>query len=50
MTNDADLKAIKLASIIGAKLTGIDFSKPLSQKDYDDVYEALIEHQVIFFS
>ena len=49
MTNNTDLKIIKLTSIISAKLAGIDFSKPLSQKDYDDVYEALIEHQVIFF-
>ena len=48
--DSTDLKIIKLTSIISAKLAGIDFSKPLSQKDYDDVYEALIEHQVIFFS
>ena len=44
-----NLKAIKLTPTIGAELTGIDFSKPLNQKDYDAIYDALIEHQVIFF-
>ena len=44
-----NLKAIKLTPTIGAELTGIDFSKPLNQKDCDAIYNALIEHQVIFF-
>ena len=44
-----NLKATRLTPTIGAELTGVDFSKPLSQSDYDAVYDALIEHQVIFF-
>ncbi|MFP6729470.1 MAG: TauD/TfdA family dioxygenase [Alphaproteobacteria bacterium] len=43
------LKAYGLTPTIGAELTGLDFSEPLSQANYDAVYDALIEHQVIFF-
>ena len=35
-----NLKAIKLTPTIGAELTGIDFSKPLNQKDCDAIYDA----------
>ena len=44
-----ELKANRLTPVIGAELTGLDFSTPLNQADYDAVYAALIEHQVIFF-
>jgi len=40
----------KLTSSIGAEIKGLDFNKPLNQKDYDFVYEALIENKVIFIS
>lgn len=45
----AELKANRLTPVIGAELTGLYFSTPLNQADYDAVYAALIEHQVIFF-
>ena len=44
-----ELKAASLTPTIGAELSGLDFSKPLSQTDYDAVYHALLEHKVIFF-
>ena len=43
------LKATRLTPAIGAELTGLDFSNPLAPTDYDAVYDALMEHQVIFF-
>lgn len=33
---------------IGAELTGIDFSRPLSPGMQDAIYQALLDHQVIF--
>ena len=43
------LKATRLTPAIGAELSGLDFSSPLSNSDYDAIYNALIEHEVIFF-
>jgi taurine dioxygenase len=43
------LNATPLTPTIGAELSGLDFSKPISQADYDAVYDALIEYEVIFF-
>lgn len=33
---------------IGAELSGIDFSSPVDASVYDEIYEALIQHLVIF--
>lgn len=38
-----------LSRDIGAKILGINLSENLSQKIYDDIYDALIKYQVIFF-
>jgi taurine dioxygenase len=46
MTN---LKAVPLTPAIGAELTGVDFTKPLSESVCDAIYDALLTYQVIFF-
>jgi taurine dioxygenase len=33
---------------IGATISGLDFSRSISASDYDEIYEALIKHLVIF--
>ena len=33
---------------IGARLHGVDFSQPLSDSTYDQIYQALLDHLVIF--
>jgi len=43
------LKATPLTPAIGAELTGVDFSKPVSDTDCDAIYAALLTYQVIFF-
>lgn len=43
------LQARKLTPAIGAELSGIDLSAPLGQTQFDQIYEALVEHQVVFF-
>ena len=48
MTN-GNLQARKLTPAIGAELSGIDLSRPLDKAAQNDIYKALIEHQVIFF-
>lgn len=43
------LQARKLTPAIGAELSGIDLTGPLDKSTEDEIYDALIEHQVIFF-
>ena len=42
------MKIEKITPMIGAEITGIDLSKPLQGSDYDDLYNVLMDHQVIF--
>ncbi len=39
----------RLTPAIGAEISGIDFSKPLTNEISDAIYQLLLEHQVIFF-
>ena len=39
----------KLTPIIGAELTGVDLSHPLSNRQFDEIHRALAENLVIFF-
>ena len=39
----------KLTPAIGAEISGVDLSRPLSNSDVDALHEALMAHQVIFF-
>ncbi|WP_053148013.1 taurine dioxygenase [Pseudomonas sp. Pf153] len=38
-----------LSSALGAQISGVDISKPLSPQDRDTIEQALLEHQVLFF-
>ena len=39
----------KITPVIGAVIEGINFSKPIDKKVFDQIYEILIENLVIFF-
>ncbi|MCK0102482.1 TauD/TfdA family dioxygenase [Pseudohalocynthiibacter sp. F2068] len=39
----------QLTRHIGVEISGIDFSKPLSDKVQDQIYDTLMAHQVLFF-
>lgn len=47
--SDPTISVHKLTPAIGAELSNIDLSKPQRQEVFDEIYAALIEHQVIFF-
>ena len=38
----------KLTPIIGAEITGVDLSQPLSNRTQDEIHRALAENSVIF--
>lgn len=39
----------KITPALGGIIDGVDFSKPIDEQTHHLIYEALIEHQVIFF-
>ena len=43
------LKAKPIAGAMGAELTGVDLSQPLDNQAFNDVHQALLDHQVIIF-
>ena len=45
----SDMTITKLTRHIGAEIGGIDLSSPLSKSEKNAVYDALIDHCVIFF-
>jgi taurine dioxygenase len=38
-----------LSPIIGAEISGVDLSKPLGNQTFQEIHDALVTHQVIFF-
>ena len=38
-----------LSPVIGAEVSGVDLSKPLGNQTFQEIHDALVEHQVIFF-
>ena len=38
-----------LTARIGAEISGIDLSQPMGNREFQEVHDALMEHQVIFF-
>ncbi|MED5357912.1 MAG: TauD/TfdA family dioxygenase, partial [Pseudomonadota bacterium] len=38
-----------LSPVIGAEVSGVDLSQPLDNQLFQEIHDALIEHQVIFF-
>jgi taurine dioxygenase len=43
------IRVEKLTPLIGAEVHGVDLSKPLDERTFKEIHEALIENQVIFF-
>jgi len=43
------LQIKKITPVLGAEISGVDFSVPLPKPVQDAVYQALLDHQVIFF-
>lgn len=39
----------RIAGALGAEVTGVDLSKPLSDEVFGEIYQAFVDHQVIFF-
>ena len=38
-----------ITPVIGAEISGVDISKPLGNQTYQEIHDALMKHQVIFF-
>ena len=43
------IRVEKLTPIIGAEVHGVDLSKPLDERTFKEIHEALTDNQVIFF-
>jgi len=43
------IEVYPLSPIIGAEISGVDISKPLGNQTYQELHDALMKHQVIFF-
>lgn len=43
------LQVTPMTQRIGAEISGVDLTRPLSEAQVDDVHRALVAHQVIFF-
>jgi taurine dioxygenase len=43
------LSVKRLSPHIGGEISGIDLTKPLTNRQFDDIHSALIDHHVIFF-
>jgi taurine dioxygenase len=43
------IEVTPLSPVIGAEISGVDISKPLGNQTFQEVHDALMEHQVIFF-
>jgi len=38
-----------MTPVIGAEISGVDISKPLGNRTYQEIHDALMTHQVVFF-
>jgi taurine dioxygenase len=43
------IEVTPISPIIGAEIGGVDISKPLGNQMFQEIHDALMEHQVIFF-
>ena len=43
------IEVTPLSPVIGAEISGVDISKPLGNQTFQEVHDALMAHQVIFF-
>ncbi|GAB4235824.1 MAG: TauD/TfdA family dioxygenase [Methyloligellaceae bacterium] len=44
-----EIEVRPIASALGAEIHGIDLSRPLTNREFDTIHRAFLEHQVIFF-
>ena len=45
----AKFQVTTLTPTIGAVVEGVDLSKPLDAEQFEEIHQALLKHQVIFF-
>ena len=43
------IQVMPLSPLIGAEISGVDLSEPLGNQEFQEIHDALITHQVIFF-
>jgi taurine dioxygenase len=43
------IRVIPVTPRIGAEIEGLELAKPLSNRQVDEIHQALVEHQVLFF-
>ncbi len=46
---DETIEVRKVTPSIGAEIFGADLAKPLSDRQFDEIHRALMEHLVVFF-
>ena len=47
--NDGQISVNPLSGALGAEIGGVDLSQPLDNKTFSDIYQAFLDHLVIFF-
>src|SRR6201987_3440451 len=47
--NYSTISARRITGALGAEITGVDLSRPLSDEVVGEIRQALLDHQVIFF-
>jgi taurine dioxygenase len=48
-TNNGQISVNPVSGALGAEISGIDLSQPLDNKTFSDIYQAFLDHLVIFF-
>ena len=43
------ITATPLSPSLGAEIEGVDLSQPLGNQAFQEIHDALMEHQVVFF-
>ena len=47
--NDGQISVNPISGALGAEISGVDLSQPLDNKTFSDIYQAFLDHLVIFF-
>ncbi len=48
-TNDGQISVNPVSGALGAEISGVDLSQPLDNKTFSDIYQAFLDHLVVFF-
>jgi alpha-ketoglutarate-dependent taurine dioxygenase len=43
------IKVEPISPVIGAEISGVDLSQPLSDQTFQEIHDALMKHRVVFF-